>query len=102
MADENIDKIIDEMSKEMGYSKKMIQNCIKHLCNWTRQSMINMDYACINWNKFGTFTPIVKRMKDEEKKAIMVEYNEGKKIVNKKLKQLETNGIQSTTNKSND
>ncbi len=55
MPDEYVLKAIEEIAAEKGLTKKMVTNCVRHVCDWTRQSLINMDYIEIYWAKFGKF-----------------------------------------------
>jgi hypothetical protein len=113
MPSEDLDKIFDDMSKDLGYTKKMISSCVQHVCNWTRQSLINLDYSQINWFKFGSFMPMVSRLNKEnytdslkDAADVVLEHRKSKKIesikLRKQLKLNKANGIQSTNDESND
>ena len=69
-----IRKIIDEIAEEEGIKPELVELSIRNMCDWTRETLMNKEYASLLWPKFGSFTLIEKRIKDEEERKIVEEF----------------------------
>jgi hypothetical protein len=64
--DKTLKRICEEVAKEEGLPAETVEFAVRHLCDWTRQSLINMDYTAVLWNKLGTFKILKRRAKGYE------------------------------------
>jgi hypothetical protein len=67
-------KIINEIAEEEGLKIDHVELSIRNVCDWTREVFINKEFASVLWPKFGSFTLIEKRIKDEEERKIVEEF----------------------------
>lgn len=70
-----IRRIINEIAEEEGIKKEHVELSIRNVCDWTREMFISKEYTSILWSKFGSFTLMEKRIKDEEERKIVKEFN---------------------------
>lgn len=63
-------KIINEIAQEENIKVDLVELSIRNVCDWTREMFINKEYASILWPKFGSFTLIERRLKEEDKEIV--------------------------------
>lgn len=68
--DKRIKKIIKEIAKEENLSEGTVTKVVRTMTDWTRQTLINMDYVAVLWPWFGTFELLESRVDDETKEKI--------------------------------
>jgi len=64
--DKNLEKICKIVAEEESISEEKVEFILRHLCNWTRQSLIDLEYSAVLWNKLGAFKVIPKRAKEHK------------------------------------
>jgi nucleoid DNA-binding protein len=68
--DRTIEKIIDEIAEEQNIEREKVKYAIRHMCNWTREQLIAMNYKSILWSYFGKFSIIESRLDEQTKKLL--------------------------------
>jgi hypothetical protein len=63
-------KIINEIAEEENIKSELVELSIRNVCDWTREMFISKEYASVLWPKFGSFTLIERRLKEEDKEIV--------------------------------
>ena len=83
-----VKKIINEIAQEENVKIELVELSIRNVCDWTREQFIGREYASVLWPKFGSFTFLEKRIKEEEDRKVIEEF---KNKFKKKNDEEETN-----------
>jgi hypothetical protein len=84
-----VKKIINEIAQEENVKVELVELSVRNVCDWTREVFIGREYASVLWPKFGSFTFLERRIKEEEDRKVIEEFKN--KFKKEKYDEEETN-----------